>query len=1348
MYTKLYSFIFLLLSFIPVLLHAETFQPEQHIVNVQVSSPVSDTRYFSSPSFNEILKGNNVSDIAQDSKGMLWFGTFQGLYRYDGVRLLPLINVCPNILQFNHVIRGVHADNENNLWVITHDSLFKWSLDLEKMLPVRTSKLKKDAPFQYMRVYTADNEGCIWFGGLNKLYRYDSLKNEFIDYSHILPDETSILNQIYLDREGRLWVIVNQRIYRLQRKKSGQTVGEEWEIVQSKIFDKINEQHVLKVFQDSEGDFWVGLMNTNCALVHLYSSADGTRINRMERIALLNSEPYGVYSIQQYKNELYVATSLGLVIYSMDKRNYTLYQSGYDYREGKLNANKLRDLYVDREGGLWISTFLKGVNYYSSKYSCFKDYSYINSFIHGKEVRAICHDEEQNIWIAHHENILVWDRKKGQVKTLGNYIGKDISLAYNRIRTILKNKNNLFIGTYNKGLFKIDLTTGIKSQYVLETKKKRFFKSLEICDLILKDDSTLYVASVNGLYSFDIQSGVFKKDNKVRGSVRSFKVKDENAFWIMANNSILRLDKKAENVTRFTFNQNLQPGTLTVIGDMIYVGTNGFGLWKCKKTGDSNKFIKVEEFKDHVILSLWSAENTLWIATQKGLYSYDTVTRQVSFFNKRDGLKSQIFKLNMGVKTEDGLLTIVGQDGLVSFRPLDVPRGDVVPKVIMTDLFLNNKPVSVLEEGSPLHKAMTYTHKLTLHESDNNLAFRFTSSSFYNIQKNVFEYRLDPYDKNWVRNTETTNMAYYNNLFPGSYTLRVRTHNGDGNWSEEASVKLTVLPYWWKTPLMKIVYVALFILIIWGIFQSYRKHIQREQALIQLKREQELYQAKMNFFTYMVHEVRTPLTLIMGPLNKLLSNMTKLKEFEPDLNVMERNTQRLLMLVNKLMDLRKIEEKSYVIHLGAVEIRGILEQIVQDFSLTNSSCNLEFKVILPETECWAMVEREAFTKVCMNLLSNAYKFAVGEVKVTLSLSGDGTMWNLSVYDDGCGIAVENQNKIFDSYYQVGESQPNNYQGTGIGLFVVRNLVHLQHGKIVVCSEPNKGSTFTASFKKTEAPETLVEKKELKDTDSDRIESLSGEPMTEHKRLLIVEDNEDMRNYIASLLIKEYEVDQCQNGEEALHCISNKDYDMIITDLMMPVMDGISLIKSLKKNVLTSHIPVAILTAKADDASQIEGLTLYVDAYITKPFSAEVLLLKVKSIFYNREKLSAQFKNDMHMTSDGLCSNVKDKDFMTKVDYCILLHISDDKLSIDDIIAQIGIGRNKFYQKMKSITGMTPNDYLRTFRLKKAMELLQKGEKRVNEVCFYVGFSSPSYFTKCFTAQFNCLPSDVTKKDDY
>ena len=1339
--------ILLVLHFLILLcpvLKAETIQTKT--VNTVVNDLVNFEDIFTNvnPNFNISLVDNPVNSFFQTAQGTLLLGTRNGLYTYDGQKVKLFTDSRKKVDFDTFEVRQTFEDAKQQIWMLTYDSVIVWNPIYDETVSLDITPIKKDRPFLFLKGYLFDGDGNIWLYGYKSLYCYNQSAGKFVDYSHLLEGKTSTIFSLFIDRQNRFWVVTDDQMLQLHKSVSSAGIVE-YCLNKSAVFNDGRFTQIRGIFQDSHNYIW---LYTRSELLRVDIDDETNQLREIEHITFKNKDSHFFNSMIEHNGNVYIVSSAGLIRYSLTNRSSIIATKIVPSEDANISRMRILDLFVDSEQTLWVSTSNYGVFSLSPYTRNFNNYSSVEEKLLGTNILDMAKDENSRVWFAlQGEGVLCWNTENNQFQTFNQHTVP--TFPTNNIRKILPFGDDLFLLAGNRyGLIRL-------WRMNINTKKVSLCKlppsaALPLNDLTLmsvRNATSLWLGTSSGLFFWDIHTNEFIHNKYVNESVDVLLSDDSSSTWVLTRKGIYRLDADGEECQFIELTEAIRPNALVKIHNQFYIASKYGGLYRGSCLMDATDPLeRIEAFDNITIHTMVANGDYVCLATNRGLYLLDTSTDVVRFFNKADGLNSNSFLYNVGLTTDDGILLLGDQSGLTCFRPSSMKFNTVPPKVVLTDLYVQNKSVKVGEPDSPLSKSFSYADKVTLHESDHNIGFGFSSSSFHNTTKNIYEYRLDPLDRDWVKNNGLQ-FVFYNNLHPGNYTFRVRSANGESDWSEEATVQLCILPYWWKSFWMIVVYVLLTIALMVLAFLLYKKKLQKEQELFEFQKEQELYHTKMNFFTCMAHEVRTPLTLIMGPLVTLLKDKETLRKFEPELKVMERNSQRLLQLVNKLMDFRKIEEDAYSIQLAAVDIREVLEQVTDDFILTNRNAKLTINVQIPERECWAWVEREAFVKVCNNLLSNACKFAATTITVGLHLSADASQWELTVTDDGCGISPENQTKIFDSFYQVYDNQRSDFLGTGIGLFVVRRLVELQKGSITLTSEVNKGTCFKVCFayKELQIDEQIIEQEKTKGAQTVDILPAGNNEGTLKKRVLVVEDNEDMRNYIASIFNDGFEIHTCENGKQALLKIAEANYHLIITDLMMPVMDGMTLLKVLKNDVVTCHIPVILLTAKADEESQIEGFEERADAYVTKPFVANVLFSQVTAILKNRDVLYRRFQQDADIPSVELCCTSRDRSFITKVDEYIQAHLTNVDLCVDELAADVGLGRSIFYRKMKSLTGMTPNDYIRTFRLKKAMELLKSGEYRINEVCYYVGFSSPSYFTKRFTALFGCTPSDMLKK---
>ncbi|NQV15556.1 response regulator, partial [bacterium] len=699
--------------------------------------------------------------------------------------------------------------------------------------------------------------------------------------------------------------------------------------------------------------------------------------------------------------------------------------------------------------------------------------------------------------------------------------------------------------------------------------------------------------------------------------------------------------------------------------------------------------------------------------------------------------------------------------GISSFYPEQIQDNPIIPNIILTSFKKFNEEVQ-------LDTAISYKSQITLSPNENVFSFEFTALNFINAEENKFAYKMDGFNKDWITTDASNRIASYTNLDPGDYTFRVKGSNNDGVWNETGtSIKITILPPWWRTVWAYGVY----ILALGFAFYRYR-NFELNRAKLNQKYEMEHFEAtklkemdqvKSRFFANISHEFRTPLTLILGPLGKMLGKL-KGSEWDQDLNLMQRQAKQLLDLVTQLLDLSKLEAGKMKILVSQRNIVPLLKGLTQSFASLADRDNKTLSFITELEDIQVHVDRDAMTKIINNLLSNAFKFTESGAAIQVDVQnlqpakpdGNGHL-SITIRDDGIGIPEERLNQIFDRFYQVDNSETREREGTGIGLALTRELVELHHGSIEVSSAESTGTTFTITLplgadhlkpeEVSDSAEDLADEA-LEDqlVDETDVTSSSQTVVDESQPiLLIVEDNPDVRNYIKSDLNDHYNCHEAVDGEAGLEQALDLIPDLIISDVMMPKMDGVEFCRRIKTEERTSHIPVILLTAKADLESKLEGLETGADDYLTKPFEVEELQVRIKNLIEQRELLRERFKQDLSLVPADLNLPSMDEQFLEKAIGIISDHFSDQKFNVDVFSRKIFMSRQHLHRKLKSITGRTAVEFIRFIRLKSAALLLRKEQGTISEIAYEVGFSSLPHFSRAFHDEFGCSPSAYLAK---
>ena len=742
-----------------------------------------------------------------------------------------------------------------------------------------------------------------------------------------------------------------------------------------------------------------------------------------------------------------------------------------------------------------------------------------------------------------------------------------------------------------------------------------------------------------------------------------------------------------------------------------------------------------------------------------------------------DGLQSNSFMWDASFRGSDGQLFFGGVNGLNAFFPEDIIENKDLPKVCISKLIINNQNVQI---GDAFHgkvileKGISYTEEITLSHRDPVFSLEFTAMDNVNPAEVQYQYKLEGFDNDWILTGAEERSVRYTNLNAGSYIFQVKASNSDGAWNEfPAMLGIIILPPWWKSWWAITTYVGIFILLLIAFrkFILVRAQLIHEAKMEHLEREktEEMYQMKLRFFTNISHEFRTPLTLILGPLQKIIKDLGDDRRFSRQITTIRRNSDRLFRLIDQVIEFRRIETNKIKLNAAEGDIVKFLRELTDSFEdiACERSISLDFNSDLEACEIW--YDENKVDKIVYNLLSNAFKFTPdkGSISVNFSLARQLDLVEkyveISIEDNGIGISEEDLQHIFDRYFRVENPDSFVQTGSGIGLALTRELTELHSGKIEVTSRLGKGTSIRVLLplgKDHLSADEIVEKDEtrkgqpvslkhfvLKDEQEyiDKYDPV--QPQLDHSDrliLLIVDDDRELREFFKTNFSPTYIVIEAENGKEGFGMALKNNPDIIISDIMMPVMDGIELCRKLKTDIKTSHIPIILLTAKAGIESRIEGLDTGADAYIAKPFTIKLIEVQISNIIENRKNLRKKFSKELVLQPSEIAITPIDADFLQKTIGIVEEHMSDTGFSVDSFIKEIGMSRSRMHRKIKALTSQSTSEFIRTIRLKRAVSLLEKSQLSIEEISYAVGFSSTAYFTKCFRIQFGVPPSEYAK----
>ena len=782
----------------------------------------------------------------------------------------------------------------------------------------------------------------------------------------------------------------------------------------------------------------------------------------------------------------------------------------------------------------------------------------------------------------------------------------------------------------------------------------------------------------------------------------------------------------------------------TNIGLNKYVRSTNSFIHYTEKEGLPNNLIFVIEGDGH---------GNLWLSTNKGISKLNPETGEIKNYDVTYGFTSNRFYFT-GCKTENGEIYFGGPGGVTRFNPDSIKDNPYIPPIVITSFRI-------------FDKHLPFGNKIKLPYDKNFLSFGFAALSYLSPERNQYAYKMEGFDKDWVYSGNTHNVSY-TNLEPGKYIFKVRGSNNDGVWNEVGtSISIIISPPWWRANWAYISYGFIIVLILYGLrhYELNRVELKNRMKMDEavLKEREETDKIKSRFFANISHEFRTPLTLILGPAEKITSK-TSDESIIKDARIIKRNSKRLLQLVNQLLDLSKLEAGKLKLAATKGNIVSFVKGIALSFESLSEEKDITLKIISEKEFVEVYFDKEKMIKILYNILSNAFKFTLPEGKIAIAVKENDKDVEIKIRDTGIGIPKEEVPKLFDRFYQVDSSFTKDYEGTGIGLAMTKELVELHHGNISVESEKGRWTEFTLKFplgrnhlkdeeilpdEKTGKSKELISEEEYYFSESIKKETgneIDTDSLKEEKTIiLVVEDNYDMREYIKESLGEDYLVEEAVNGEQGIRKAEKIIPDLIISDMMMPKMDGNEMTKILKHDEKTSHIPIIILTAKSEQENKLEGLETGADDYLTKPFDIRELQVRIKNLISIRKKLQEKYsKNNYIGKQDKKKLSSLDEKFMNKVMEVVENHLGEEDFSIEEFDKELGMGRVQIYRKLKALTGKSPSRYIRTIRLIKARKMIIEKQGNISEIAYSVGFTAPQYFTKCFREEFGYSPSDLTK----
>ncbi|MCS2457015.1 response regulator [Bacteroides ovatus] len=1270
---------------------------------------------------NHKLKSDNIRFLSVFDSNSIWIGTGKGLY-------LLKDNTLECIDSTHYFLQSAVIDN--TIYFITSEG-FIWKYNQQHLTKVANTATSTD--FLLTGNIVLRNEWLLFTkqGGI--------LFNPKTNTTRIAPEELNIRNGLVVkDNRNNYWVHNQTGYINYIQKESGSV--KKIDVRSSKLpyFIDYERYHV---YHDSRDIIWIttygnGLFAYNPTtkeLEHFTATA-----NHTNPIA----SNYLQYIIEDHSGNLWTSSEYS----GISQIEIINKGAAKVYPEGELNidrANAIRFISHMQDDEVWITTRAGGLYIYDNKLTKQKSKKYYDINIY-----SACEDSKGNIWLG--------TRGKGlQVGDDQHYIHQATdtnSLAADPVFCILQDrKQRMWIGTFGGGL---DLAVPKKDKYIFRHFFNKTYGQKEIRTICEDRNGWIWVGTSEGVFVFD--------PDRI--------IKDPNDFY-------------QYNLDNHALKSNEIKSIIQDKKGRIWIAESGIGFCVANIKNDY-KDISFTHYtvNDGLVHSVVQAfieddEGNIWVSTEYGISCFNPENKIFNNYFFSNDILGNVYTEGCA-KLKDGRLAFGTNHGLIILNTKQIKNKEKILSVTFTDLKLNGISVRPADMDSPLTAALAYTDAISLKYYQSSFVIDFSTFDYPISTNTRFSYKLEGYDDDWSI-PSTLNFAAYKNLPAGTYYLHVKACSVSGIWSDnEETLEIKVTPPFWATGWAFFVYILIAGIIMYFVYRTIRNI---NNLRNKIKVEKQLTEYKLVFFTNISHEFRTPLTLIQGALDRIHRTHNIPKEIRYSIKLMDKSTQRMLRLINQLLEFRKMQNNKLALSLEETDVIAFLYEIYLSFQDTAESKNMDFKFI-PSVNSYKMyIDKGNIDKIAYNLLSNAFKYTPsgGKIEFSIYIDKQKQLLIMKVTDTGVGIPKEKRNELFKRFMQSSFSSDS----IGVGLHLTHELVHVHKGNICYEENPSGGSIFIVTLPTDSSiyqsndfliPENAILKEEAQNHPSlsalneenahseseeeidKEVENIEKELKTElnasdqegplnKRKILIIEDDNDVREFLKEELTPYFEVAAEADGKNGLEYAHNNDIDLIISDVMMPGYNGFEITRKLKSDFSTSHIPIILLTALNAAESHLEGVKSGADSYITKPFSTKLLLASIFKLIEQRDKLKEKFSNDLSAKRPVMCTSDKDKEFVENLTKIVEEQLTNPEFTADDFASMMSLGRTIFYRKVRGVTGYTPKEYLRIMRMKKAAELLSTKKYTVSEVTYMVGINDPFYFSRCFKAQFGISPSSYQKR---
>ena len=1307
------------------------------------------------------LSNNSVNTICKDRDGFMWFGTTTGLNRYDGYtfKVYQHAEDEPGSLPDNYITDIVEMP-DGRFWINTARGYVLFDKERDCFITDVTGFMKTLESWGVPEQVFVDREGNTWLSVAGEgCYRYkEGGKRLFFSYmEHSLPEYG--VTQMAECSDGILLIYNTGLLVCLDRS----TLAVKWQSDEIKKYIPEGKKIELSLFVDRDNCIWA------YSLMGIWAYDCGTKSWRTDLTGIWSSRPDVIIHAvaQDIEGRIWVGKDYdGIDVLEKETGKVTSLVA-HDDNGRSLPHNTIYDLYADRDGIMWVGTYKKGVSYYSESIFKFNMYEW-------GDITCIEQADENRLWLGTNDHgILLWNRSTGKAEPFWRDAEGQLP---NPVVSMLKSKDGkLWVGTFNGGLYCMNGS----QVHSYKEGAGNALASNNVWALVEDDKGRIWIASLGGgLQCLEPSSGTFEtytSNNSalLENNVTSLCWGDDNTlFFGTASQGVGMMDMRTREIKKVQG----QSGSTKMSNDAVnhvYKDSRGL-IWIATREG-----LNVYDVRRHLFLDLSPVaeakgsfiaaitedqERNMWVSTSrkvirvtvasdgKGSYLFDSRA-----YNSEDGLQNCDFNQRSIKTLHNGIIAIGGLYGVNVFAPDHIRYNKMLPNVMFTGLSLFDEAVKVGQSYGGrvlIEKELNDVDNVAFDYKQNIFSVSFASDNYNLPEKTQYMYKLEGFNNDWLTLPLGVHNVTFTNLAPGKYVLRVKAINSDGYVGmKEATLGIVVNPpfwmSWWAYLLYAIGLVVVLFLARYRMLKREREKFHLQQIENEVAKNEEINNMKFRFFTNVSHELRTPLTLIISPLEGMLKETTDELQ-STRLQLMYRNAQRLLHLVNQLLDFRKGEMSTHQLSLSEGDIISYVHSVCNSFLLMADKKHIQFSFFSGIDTFSMAFDADKVGKIVMNLLSNAFKFTPEGGRVTVMIehvAGTPDMLEIKIADTGIGISDVDKEHIFERFYQADHKGVEETTGNGIGLSLVRDFVTLHEGEVKVFDNIGTGSVFVIQFpvKHVETQVQLPSETGISIGEEEDKEIKEETERRDFPLLLIVDDNEDFRIFMRYSLELQYRVKLAVNGNEAWEMMQEELPDLVISDVMMPQMDGNELCRLIKQDKRTAHIPVILLTARQNTEAKLEGLQTGADDYVTKPFNMTILVLRIRKLI----ELSRY-----HRVTQGMIDPAPSEIVITSLDEKLIEkaikyvedNMSRTELSVEELSRELGMSRVHLYKKLLQITGKTPIEFIRVIRLKRAAQLLRESQLHVSEVAFEVGFNNPKYFSRYFKDEFGVLPSVYQEKE--